>query len=80
MSHRDEAVPDPTLDRTSTLVQREMSETLTIRLLGPTDAWVLDCVAVGFFDQAIDRRWTGGHEERMVYVTLALTPNGATPS
>ena len=149
-----------------------MSETVTIRLLGPTDASVLDCVAAGVFDHAIDPRWTaefladarhhmvvallrgqvlgmasavhyvhpdkppelwvnevgvaashqgqgigkqlldalfahgrelgcseawlgteegnaaaralygavGGHEERMVYVTFALTANGATPS
>ncbi len=35
-----------------------MTETLTIRLLGQTDALVLDCVAPGVFDHAIDRRWT----------------------
>lgn len=34
-----------------------MSSTLTIRILGPSDAPVLNCVAPGVFDNAIDPRW-----------------------
>jgi len=35
-----------------------MSASLTIRMLGPNDAAILDCVAPGVFDNAIDPRWT----------------------
>ncbi len=35
-----------------------MNAPLLIRLLGPTDACVLDCVAPGVFDHPIDPRWT----------------------
>lgn len=34
-----------------------MSSTLVIRILGPSDAPVLNCVALGVFDNAIDPRW-----------------------
>lgn len=35
-----------------------MSRSLAIRMLGPSDASVLSCVAPGVFDNAIDPRWT----------------------
>jgi GNAT superfamily N-acetyltransferase len=35
-----------------------MNTALVIRILGPTDASILDCVAPGVFDNAIDPRWT----------------------
>ena len=35
-----------------------MSPSVTIRILGPADASVLDCVAPDVFDNAIDPRWT----------------------
>ncbi len=35
-----------------------MSASLTIRMLGPTDASVLDCVAPDVFDNEIAPRWT----------------------
>lgn len=35
-----------------------MTESPTVRLLGPGDASVLDRVASGVFDNAIDSRWT----------------------
>ena len=34
-----------------------MNARFTIRMLGPADAKVLDCVAPGVFDNAIDPRW-----------------------
>ncbi len=35
-----------------------MSASLSVRILGATDASVLDCVAQGVFDNAVDPRWT----------------------
>jgi len=35
-----------------------MSSAITIRILAPTDASILGCVAPGVFDNAIDPRWT----------------------
>jgi ribosomal protein S18 acetylase RimI-like enzyme len=34
-----------------------MNISVTIRMLGPADASVFDCVAPGVFDNAIDPRW-----------------------